>query len=98
LPSDGTNVLLGETDCGGRSTLTIQKVLSQLRRERRVLEHAIAALEALQKRSPKRTRVSGEKSSAGKKAVRRGKGNASNAGRGQESNVLTFPALRRSGS
>jgi hypothetical protein len=82
----------------GGNNLDIQRVLTQLRRERRILDHAIAALEALQRTPPKR-RISAPKSTLSGKVTKRGKRKASLASeRGPQTNLINFPPLRRSGS
>ncbi len=76
--------------------MEIDKILSELRREKRQIEAAIEALERLRKRGGSRKQLSEKRGRRqGRKATppRRG------MGRGMETNnLISFPALRRSGS
>jgi hypothetical protein len=77
--------------------LDIDRVLSELKRERKQLDHAIAALEAIRKQGAKKSRAVRQTKARIKSAVPR-RTRAVGTQFGKSENVIRFPRLRRSGS
>ncbi len=92
----------GTRNCG-RTGLDIQKVLSELRHERKQLNAAIHALEALQKQGRARTQIasslkSGDGRSRKNRVKKSERNNPVDRGADSSNKVISFPAVRRSGS
>ena len=78
-------------------TLDIDRVLSELKRERKQLDHAIAALESIRRQGAKKSRAVRQartriKSTAPRRTC------AVDSPFGKAAKVIRFPRLRRSGS
>jgi hypothetical protein len=76
----------------------IDRVLSELKRERKQLDHAIAALEAIRRQSAKKSRAVRQTKARTKSGALRRNTGAIDSQFAKTANVLRFPRLRRSGS
>lgn len=79
--------------------MDIGRVLSELKRERKQLDQAIAALEMIRKQSAKESRTAGQP----KRRIKSGRGrpkmtSAIDRSLAKTANLIRFPRMRRSGS